>query len=222
MHDFRKLVASERDQTTTNQEIVIELACHLEEMYTDLRRAGVPEEEAIMQVAAAGKKLGRVLHRLCWQQEGGWKHWFRSVAIPGISLMLVYGVCKDLLVDFYWQRPFLMRETGTVLLCVMLGFLASFFSRNLDGRASQRRWAAMLVVAPDAAVWCVMALLVTPLQVAQAVHYRPWSISEAVIPLLWALLWDVVIPASGLALGDAVSELAFTPASSNLSKSEIA
>jgi hypothetical protein len=184
MHDFRKLVGSERDQITTNPEIVIELAGHLEEMYTDLRRVGVPEEEAIMQVAAAGKRLGRVVHRLRWQQEGGWKHWFRSVAIPGISLMLVYGACKALLVDFYWERPFSLRETGTVLICVMLGFLASSFSRNLGGRASQRRWAAMLVVAPDAIVWCVMALLVTPLQMAQAVHYRPWSISEAVVPLL--------------------------------------
>ena len=221
MHDFRKLVSRKPDQITS-QEIVIELACHLEEMYTDLRRAGVPEEKAMTQVAAAGKKLGRVVHRLRWQQKGGWKRWFRSVAIPGISLMLVYGVCKDLLVNFYWQRPFLTRETGTVLLCLMLGFLASFFSRNLGGRASQRRWAAMLVVAPDAVIWCVMALLVTPLQMAQAVHYRPWSISEAVVPLLWVLLWDVVIPASALAMGDAVSALAFSPTSSNLSKSEIA
>jgi len=58
----------------------------------------------------------------------------------------------------------------------------------------------MLVVAPDADVWCVMALLVTPLQMAQAVHYRPSTISEAVVPLLWVLLWDAVIPASGLVI----------------------
>lgn len=221
MHDFRKLVSRKPDQIT-NQEIVIELACHLEEMYTDLLRVGVPEEDAMMQVAAAGKKLGRVVRRLRWQQEGGWRHWFRSAAIPGISLMLVYGACKALLVDFYWERPFPVRETGTVLICVMLGFLASSFSRNLGGRAAQRRWAAMLVVAPEAIVWCVMALLVTPIQMAQAVHYRPWTVSEAVVPLLWVLLWDVVIPGSGLVIGDVVSELAFSPTSSNLSKIEIA
>ena len=51
---------------------------------------------------------------------------------------------------------------------------------------------------------------------------RPWTISEAVVPLLCVLLWDVVIPASGLVTGNVVSELAFPPTSSNLSKVEIA
>jgi len=221
MHDFSKLVTNDRSQIPTDQEIVIELGSHLEEMYTDLRRLGMPEEEAMLQVTAAGKKLGRIVHRLRWHREGGWKSWFQAVAIPGIILTLVYGTCKALLVDFYWERAFPLREAVTVLICVVLGFLASSFSRKLGGRASQRRWAAMLIVAPYAIVWCVMALLVTPLQMVQAAHYRPWTISEAAVPLIWVMLWDLVIPAAGLAVGEVISERA-SPTSSNLHKIEIA
>ena len=222
MHDFRKLVGTDRKQIPANQEIVIELASHLEDMYTDLRRLGVPEEEAIIEVATMGKKLGQVMHRLRWEHEGGWTNWFRAVAIPGIMLMLVYGASKALLVDFYWERAFSIREIGTVLICVALGFLASSFSRKLGGTASQRRWAAMFVVAPYGIVWCAMALFVTPLQMSQVVHYQPWNISEAAVPLLWVLLWDVVIPAAGLAVGEVISELAFSPTSSDPPKIEIA
>jgi hypothetical protein len=221
MHDFRKLVSTGRSQIRADQEIVIELACHLEEMYTDLRRLGVPEEEAMLQVTALGKKLGRIVRRLHWQNEGGWENWFRAVAIPGIILMLLYGVCKALLVDFYWERAFSIREAFTVLICMVIGFHASSLSRKLGGRASQRRWAAMLIVAPYAIVWCVMALLVTPLQIVQAAHYRPWTISEAAVPLLWVMLWDLVIPAAGLAVGEVISELA-SPTSSSLPNIEIA
>src|SRR5262249_3141429 len=127
-----------------------------------------------------------------------------------------------LLVDFYWERAFSIRETGTLLICVVLGFLASSFSRKLGGTASRRRLAAMFVVAPYGIIWCVMALLVSPLQMAQSVHYRPWNIGEAAIPLLWILLCDVVIPAAGLAVGEVISELAFSTTSSNLPKVEIA
>src|SRR5262249_51836754 len=98
----------------------------------------------------------------------------------------------------------------------------SFVSRTQGGGASQRRWAAMLVVAPYGIVWFVMALVVTPLQIVEAAQSRPWTVREAAVPLFWVLLWDVVMPAAGLALGDVVSKLAFSPTSSNVSKIEIA
>lgn len=40
MHDFRTLVAPNRKQDPREREIVDELACHLEEMYLELRRGG--------------------------------------------------------------------------------------------------------------------------------------------------------------------------------------
>jgi hypothetical protein len=222
MHDFRKFVITDRNRRAGDEEVVTELASHLEEMYTDLRQAGVPEERAIVQITAVGKKLGPLVRRLRWKQEGGWKKWVRASVIPGIVLSIIYGLCKALLVDFYWERAFSLRETSLVMICVVLGFLASSFSRELGGGLLHRRWAATLVVAPYAIVWCVMAFLVTPMQVAQGAAYRPWTIGQVAIPLLWDLLWVLVIPAAGLAIGGFVSAVAFSATSPDLPKREIA
>ena len=56
MHDFRKLVAPNRKQDPREREIIV--ACHLEEMYMELRRSGGFEETAFVVASTAGKKSG--------------------------------------------------------------------------------------------------------------------------------------------------------------------
>lgn len=222
MHDFRKLVAPGRKEDPREQEVRSELAGHLEEMYIDLRRAGTPEEQAIAQVTALGKDLGASIRRLRWQHEGGWRTWLRSVVLPGLVLFVLYGGCSCLSFNIYWGHQFVWREAGIVLIAIALGFCASFFSRELGGTLSQRRWAGMSIIAPYAVLWCVWALL-APIQLVQwSTYRRPGVISGTAVVFLWVGLRDVVLPGLGLALGSAISGRAFSGIPSSNPKREIA
>jgi len=223
MHNFRELVGPRRKADPREQEIVSELAGHLEEIYLDLLRTGTSEDQAFALVSAMGQNLGPTVRRLRWQREGGPRTWLRAVVLPGLILSSFYQACRTLLVDFYWEHPFLWREASIVLIGVALGFCASSLSRELGGNESHWRWAGMFVVSLPTAIWCVMCLLVTPVQLIQGSQYRlPGTISGVAVSLLWALLWDVVMPAAGLAMGAAISALAFSPTSPDLRKPKIA
>jgi hypothetical protein len=222
MHDFRKLVAPGRKEDPREQEVRSELAGHLEEMYIDLRRAGTPEEQAIAQVTALGKDLGASIRRLRWQHEGGWRTWLRSVVLPGLVLFVLYGGCSCLSFNIYWGHQFVWREAGIVLIAIALGFCASFFSRELGGTLSQRRWAGMSIIAPYAVLWCVWALL-APIQLVQwSTYRRPGVISGTAVVFLWVGLRDVVLPGLGLAIGSVISARAFSGIPSSNPKREIA
>jgi hypothetical protein len=222
MHDFGKLVAPGRKEDPREQEVRSELAGHLEEMYIDLRRAGTPEEQAIAQVTAMGKNLGPSIRRLRWQHEGGWRTWLRSVVLPGLVLFVLYGGCGCLSFNVYWGHQFVWREAGIVLIAIALGFCASFFSRELGGTLSQRRWAGMSIIAPYAVLWCVWALL-APIQLVQwSTYRRPGVISGTAVVFLWVGLRDVVLPGLGLAIGSVISARAFSGIPSSNPKREIA
>jgi hypothetical protein len=220
MHDFRKLVAPGRKEDPREQEVLSELAGHLEEMYIDLRRAGTPEEQAIAQVTAMGKNLGPSVRRLRWQHEGGSRTWLRSVVMPGLVLFVLYGGCSCLSFNIYWGHQFVWREAGIVLIAIALGFCASFFSRELGGTLSQRRWAGMSIIAPYAVLWCVWALL-APIQLVQwSTYRRPGVISGTAVVFLWVWLRDVLLPGLGLAIGSVISARAFSGIPSSNPKRE--
>lgn len=222
MHEFRKLVAPDRKEDPREQEVVSELAGHLEEMYIDLRRAGASEGQALAQVTAMGKNLGPSIRRLRWQHEGGLRTWLRSVVLPGLVLFLFYGGCSSLSFNIYWGHQFVWREAGTMLIAIALGFCAAFFSRELGGTLSQRRWAGMSIIIPWAVVWCVMALL-APIHLVQwSTYRRPGVISGTAVVFLWALLRDVALPGLGLEMGSVISARVFSGIPSSNPKREIA
>lgn len=222
MPDFRKLVAPGRKTDPREREIVSELAGHLEEMYLDLRRDGASEEQAIARVSAAGENFGPTIRRLRWQQEGGLQSWLRSVALPALVLFFFYDGCGSFSFDIYWGHQFLRHETGIELIAIALGFCAAFFSRQLGGNLSQRRWAAMSIIAPYAVRWCVMALLL-PIHLVQWPSYHSLgAVRGAALLFLWVLLRDIVLPGLGLAIGSVISARAFSDTARNFSKQEIA
>jgi hypothetical protein len=218
MHDFRKLVAPRRKRDPREGEIVSELACHLEEMYMDLRGGGASEEHALAAVSAAGKELGSVVRRLRWQREGGVRTWLRAMALPGLIMSLFYGVCNLGLGVYSWEYPRPWREAGLLLVSVALGFCASAFSRELGGRTGHRLWAAFAVISFQAAAECVMIFLVTPLELARNPRYLEGVFSS----LIRILLWDVGTPAMALVLGGLISVWAFSSTQPDRPEREIA
>jgi hypothetical protein len=220
MPDFRKLVAPARKQGPHQEEIVSELACHLEEMYVDLCHTGDSEEHALADVSAAGEKLGPTIRKLRWQREGGLRTWLRAVVAPGFILGLVYAVYTTAMGP-YWEYPSLWREVGMVLICIALGFCASSLSRELGGAKAQRLWATAGVLSLQAAVECVMICLVTPLELFQSVHHHA-PMGAVVSRYLWVSLSDIVTPAAGLIIGGLISVCGFSPSSPNRTEREIA
>src|SRR5215471_12384009 len=206
MHDFLKLVAPNRKQDPREREIVGELACHLEEMYMELRRGGASEQTAFAIVSAAGKDLGPTIRRLRWEGEGGLRTWLRAVALPGFALALFYGVCNIALV-VYWEYPTLWREAGLVLVSIALGFCASSFSKELGGTRMHRLWASAIVISFQAVAESAMIFLVTPLELVRNAHY----LNGVFGALLWIVLWDIVTPAVALVIGSLISVRAFPP-----------
>jgi hypothetical protein len=206
MHDFRKLVAPNRKQNPREREIVGELACHLEEMYMELRRGGASEETAFAVVSTAGKDLGPTIRRLRWEGEGGLRTWLRAVVLPGLVLALFYGVC-NIAVGVYWGYSTLWNEAGLVLASVALGFCASSFSRELGGRKTHRLWASATVISSQAIAECVMIFPVATLELVRNGQY----LNRVFAALLWILLWDVVTPATALVIGGLISVRAFPP-----------
>jgi hypothetical protein len=222
MHDFRKLVAPHRKTDPREEEIVSELACHLEEMYMDLRHAGSSNELALAVVSRAGNGLGSTVRRLRWQREGGFRTWLRAVVLPGLVLSLLYGVC-NIALGVYWEYPAPWLEASLVLISVALGFCASSFSRELGGREAHRLWAALVVVSLQAAAVCVMVFLVTPVELVRNAQYGgAETMSVVVSRLLWILLWDVVTPAMASVIGGLISVRSFPTASPDRPKREIA
>ena len=207
MHDFRKLVAPNRKQDPREREIVGELACHLEEMYMELRRGGASEETAIAVVAAAGKDLGPTIRRLRWEGEGGLRTWLRAVVLPGLVLAFFYGVC-NIALGVYWEYPTLWREAGLVLVSVALGFCASSFSKELGGRRMHRLWASAIVISFQAVAEFVMIFLVTPLELVRNAHYLNGVFAAHLFRIV---LWDIVTPAVALVIGSLISVRAFPP-----------
>jgi hypothetical protein len=220
MHDFRKLVAPGRKQDPREREIVSELACHLEEMYVDLRHAGASEEHALVVVSREGNNLGRTIRRLRWQREGGLRTWLRAVVLPGLILALVYAACC-VAWGVYWEYPSSWLKGGLVVITVALGFCASSISRELGGTKVHRVWAAVVVVSLQAAAVCVMVFLVTPVEFVRNVQYREPT-SGVVLRCLSILLWDVVTPIVVSVIGGVISIWIFSPASPDRSTRQIA
>jgi hypothetical protein len=204
MHDFRKFVAPDRKQNPREADIVGELACHLEEMYTDLRSGGASEESALEAVSAAGKDLGPTIRRLRWQSEGDMRTFLRAVMLPGLILALFYGIC-NIALGVYWEKPMLWHEVGLVLSSIALGFCASSFSRELGGRNSHRLLAAAVVIFFPAASEGIIVVLVTPLELSRNHQY----LSGVFSALLWIVLWDIVVPSAALVIGGLISVRAF-------------
>jgi len=204
MHDFRKLVAPHRKQNPREAEIVDELACHLAEIYAELRSRGASDESALAVVSSAGKNLGPTIRRLRWESEDGLRTWLRAVVLPGLILALGYGIC-NIALGVYWEYPALWREAGLVLVSVALGFCASSFSKELGGRKIHRLWAAAVVIFFQAGAACIMTFIVTPLQLSRGSQY----LNVVFWALLYMLLWDVVVPSAALVIGGLISMWAF-------------
>jgi hypothetical protein len=151
------------------EEIVAELAGHLEEVFGDLRRRGVSESEAIRRSLDEIPNWNRLRRRLrrAARKEDAMNQRVKSLWIPGASMTAVAlaGLSGAFSVDLY-SIPLPITaayaETYALLIYVpwlaslpLVGALGTYWSRRLGGNSATRLRACLIPVAVLAGMFLV-------------------------------------------------------------------
>ena len=175
MHDWENLVRTRLRNLNLDawktEDIVFELAGHLEEVFGELRRRGVPEAEAIQRALDEipnWQRLSRRINRAS-REENNMTQRTKSLWIPGFSMVAVMllGLIGAFRVNMY---PYGLIVTSDYSLLIyvpwlaslpLIGALGAYWSRRSGGGSSTGLRASLIPVA----VLISMFLLSTPVTV---------------------------------------------------------
>jgi hypothetical protein len=124
------------------EEIVGELAGHLEECYEEFRAGGMNEEQALRETCAqtgAWEELRRGIHSA--RQEGSMSERVKQIWLPGLATLLSSYVVLALLqwagMQLFFFRPALGRivffYTPWLIVLLFIGAAGGFLSRRAKG-----------------------------------------------------------------------------------------
>jgi hypothetical protein len=190
---------------TESEEIVAELAAHLEDLYAQYREQGVPETCAVasaLKEVSDWRELGRKIRR-ARRKENEMNQRTKAVWIPGlISLTVASGVLA--LLQVWGVRPYIVwTRSGLALLFYIpwliaqpaFGAIGAYISRRNGGTSSERLTAGLLPAAAMLAAFCFFFCLAIVLNIITNGH-EITLIGLSLYIASWA-----VIPGCALALG---------------------
>ena len=189
------------------EEIIVELADHLEDLYSDLVRQGKPEIEAVQSVLGTVTDWGELRREIqcAANEEVIMNYRAKALWLPGICTSALAAVLLRLLqipsapaphVFWPWQDIALVLYWRWLLFLPLIGALGAYWSRRAGGKLLERVLAASLY---PLGLTCVLALsfcvaLVFPHRVSLsirlvgfAVYVLGWSITPCFLLLLGAL-----------------------------------
>lgn len=209
MPDWRNTVDAHLAATNLNprerEEVIAELAGHLEEVYAELCARGVSDAEAIqgtLAEVANWRALRRRIER-AKQQERRMNHRTKSVWLPGLVTLIVAS-CFLALLQVWGVRPHIVwTRSGLALMFYVpwliaqpaFGAIGAYISRQNGGDWSERLTASLLPAACMVAAFCVVSCAAVALGEITGVHEITFIGLSSYI-LLWAAL-----PGAALALG---------------------
>jgi hypothetical protein len=216
MPDWRKFVCErlgEFELEPLRDDVVEELAGHLEEIFRDLRRQGLSAEEATRgcqlevedwrglgrRIEAARKKGGIMSNRVT------------QLWVPGL-VTLALAMVLLALAEIYGPRPWILRSGNPPVMVVhipwllglpVVGALGAFLSQRAGGSRGAIFSSIVFPVVPFLAA----ILLITPVILAFD-HWIAHSPVPASIPM--AALGLVIIPGVALLIGGVPAQLFFS------------
>jgi hypothetical protein len=152
LHNWEDLVRAHlhglKLDSRREQEIFAELASHLEDVFSELRRRGIPEEEAFRRALKEipnWKKLRRRL-RAAATKEDAVNQRFRSLWIPGLSTFaLLMAASLGVFRAHMFPRGIVIGSTVSFLIYVpwlaafpATGALGAYWSRRMGGSVAAR------------------------------------------------------------------------------------
>jgi hypothetical protein len=211
--DWRQLTAEKLSaldlDAAEREEIVSELAAHLEDLYQQYRERGLPESRAIASAlddVSDWRELGRKIRR-ARRKENEMNQRTKAVWIPGlISLTVASGVLA--LLQVWGVRPHIVWTRSGLALLFYIPWLAAqpvfgaagaYLSRRLGGTRTERLVAAIF---PSIAMFLAFCGLLAILAVLNVFGIGDHISAMNVIRFLelYGSLW-VVVPGFALALG---------------------
>jgi hypothetical protein len=211
--DWEKLIRSHLDgldiDVDQREEIAAELADHLEDVFSELRRRGIPEEEAFRRALDEipnGKKLRRRLRRAALQEDAMSQR-VKYLWIPGLFMLALTlaGLSGAIRTNMYLEYGALFGLTDKVELLIylpwlvslpLIGALGAYWSMRMGGDSAARVRACLFPVA----VLTVIYLALLPVTSFWIFH-SIWNWSERVGYLASCALSWVAAPAALLFLG---------------------
>ena len=187
------------------EEIVVELADHLEDLYADLVRQGKSEAEAIqstLTTAADWDELRREI-QLAANEEVLMNYRVKTLWLPGACTIALSGVLLRLLQIASAPAPhvFWLRQGMPLviywqwLLCLpLIGALGAYWSRRAGGKLLER---ALAVSFPVLGMMGLPTLILPFVLIFRWIgHHNALLVPSAMLLLVW-----VVLPEAALLLG---------------------
>ena len=186
-------------------EIILELANHLEDLYSDSVRRGKSEAEALrsaLSAAADWDKLRREIE-LAAKEEVIMNYRVKTLWLPGACTIVLSGMVLRLLqipsapvprVLWPWNSTELVIYWWWLLSLPVIGAIGAYWSRHAGGRLMER---AMAVSLPALGMVGLPLLAFPFVLVRDLIHYQRFPL----VPMALLLLGWGVVPEAALLVG---------------------
>ncbi len=206
MPDWQELVRERLSGRglTSDQQVVSELAAHLEDLYEEERVRGVNETDAnrrALDEVADWRRLSRKI-RHSKQEEGQMNDRTRSLWIPGLAsltgamgiLMLMNRIGIEPRIFWYGSMAGLELYLPWLMVLPVFGGLGAYLSQRANGQFKARLAAALFPAIVLFGFLCLGIIISAAIE-----RHLPWRM----LPVLFALTvfnW-VLLPGAALLLG---------------------
>ena len=205
MPDWREIV---RDRLTPlrvgekrHEDIVSELADHLEDSCEDLVRQGKSESEAVQfalstvtdwdEVRLGIQSAEQEEDIMNYRVKALWVPGACTIAFSGVLLRLLQGIPAAPPVTWVWHGAYLVLYWQWLLCLPLIGALGAYWSRRAGGKLLQRALAASF---PALALICFPGVIAPFVLVFQSiVYHRPQLVPFAIFLLGWGVLPGVAL-----------------------------
>jgi hypothetical protein len=209
MPDWREIVRARLTplglDAKGEEEIVAELAGHLEDVYEDWVRQGKSESEAAefaLSTAADWDEVRREI-QVAANEEVIMNHRVKALWLPGactialsdVLLRLLQGMPAAPPVTWVWHGAYLLVYWQWLLCLPLIGALGAYWSRRVGGKLLERALAASF----PALTWMGFPGLLLPFVLV--FHWIVYHDLKLAPPALFFLLGWVVLPGASLLLG---------------------
>ncbi|HMD32548.1 MAG TPA: hypothetical protein VKG84_11615 [Candidatus Acidoferrales bacterium] len=202
-HRFvRERLGGQPRASVPSEEVIAELAEHLEDVYQDARRRGLSHEAAMASTKEQTSDWRLLAERIrrARAREDVVSHTAKTIWVPGISVLffasLLLLAMTRLMPPTAWASPHGPWLVAVPWLCAYLvfGALGAWWSYRAGGSMSERFFSGVFPAALHLAIFVTGA--------AAAMIGRPWSSEYRQLAFLATvfLRW-VMIPGAALALG---------------------
>lgn len=209
MRDWQELVREQlngRGLTATQQdEVVAELAAHLEDLYEEQRACGGNESDAIRRAldeVVDWRQLSRMI-RCSKRQEGQiMNDRTRSLWLPGLAsltaamgtLMIINQIGLQPRIFWYGSLAVVQMYVPWLAVLPVFGALGAYLSRRANGKLKARLAAASFPALVLLGLFCPAIVLATVLE-----HHLTWSV---LLVAFSAMVFNwVLLPGAALLVG---------------------